>query len=95
MTAFDWVKANSTLTIGTFFEHLKNPSGEGGGSGETVFIPIDQFEANMKLETYEANLDIISLTADISIDVYTANLTESTFSADLTMETYDVNDKTC
>ncbi len=95
MTAFDWVKSNSTLTIGTFFEHLKNPSGDGGGSGENVFLPIEQFSVNMKIEHFDADLDIIAITADMSIETYDANLTENIYSADITMENYDVNKNSC
>ncbi len=68
---------------------------EGGGSGETVFIPIDQFSVNIGIEHFEADLDIIAITADIGIETYDANLTEDIYSADITMENYDVNKNSC
>ncbi len=90
MTVFEWVKANSTLNIGTFFEHLKNPSGE-GGSGN-VFLPIEHFDANFTTENFVANLDIITIVAELNIEEYTAELSTITYGANINMENYNVNE---
>jgi len=95
MTTGEQLLNNSSLNSGTAFELLMNPSGEGGDSGETVFIPIDQFSVNMRIDQFDADLDIISITADMSIKTYDANLTEDVYSADITMENYDVNKNSC
>ncbi len=89
MTAFEWVKSSSTLTVGTFFEHIKNLSGEGGGTGKDIYVPIDAFAINWGTEKFEANLDIISITANFTAEIFEANFTADVFGANFTADKYD------
>ena len=90
MTAFEWVKSSSTLTLGTFFEHIKNPSGE-GGVGETIYVGVDRLDADLHVESFDADLDIISLSGNLHVESFDADLHVDIYTADLTMEVYDGN----
>jgi len=82
MTFFDHIKDNSTLTVGTAFEHVQNPSGSGG---VTTYLPKDSFTADITTEV-SADLAIQELSGDLSTPVLSADITEYELDGDIKNE---------
>ena len=65
MTVWEHLVTNSTLAEadGDAWEHLTNPSGEGGGTDRLV--PYDSLELNIKLDRMDVNIEKRTLNIDM------------------------------
>ena len=89
MTIFEYVKEASSITLGTFFEHIQAITGT--GVSETVYIHAETMSVDLIDVEFVADLDIILLSVDLTIDSFDVDLVEDDFSADINMEVYNGN----
>lgn len=82
MTVFQWAVANSTLTVGTFFEHIKNPSGE-GGSGETIYLEMQTLDGDLEIIDYDGDVEAVEFTGDLEIIDYNGDVESVEYTGDL------------
>lgn len=64
MTIFDYAKQASSITLGTFFEHIMNPSASGGGVIYTEVIELQEADVEV-LEEVDTLEYLVDADADI------------------------------